>query len=372
MGKVKKIVRPARPQILNSKGEPVLLNAREQFLARKTEKVVNSYGYEADITTLTTIVKEITTQKFFETPPAEFVPIRVGNGAWSQQLTTYVSFDVAGSFKKGLLNTGAGNPRLEAVESAIQPVNVMIKNWAKAQDWNIMDLQMASKSGNWDVVSAKEETRKRNWDLGIQEVAFLGLQDDDSVLGLLNQEGITQNGLDATGIIPGPISTLSGIDLKAFCATIVEAYRQNCQRTAWPTHFIIPEMDYNGLVGQASPQFPIKSTLEVLEDALKVATKNPNFKVLPLPYCMYQYNADLEGAGPDGANMFQYILLNYDPRSIRMDIPVDYTATLANTFNGFSFQNVGYGQFTGVQAYRPRELMYLYCPGVAQIVPSNS
>jgi hypothetical protein len=41
-----------------------------------------------------------------------------------------------------------------------------------------------------------------------------------------------------------------------------------------------------------------------------------------------------------------------------MDIPVDYTNTLANSLDNFNFQNVGYGQFTGVQTYRPLELLY--------------
>ncbi len=57
-----------------------------------------------------------------------------------------------------------------------------------------------------------------------------------------------------------------------------------------------------------------------------------------------------------------YSLYNYDEESLRMDIPVDYTNTLANSIDNFSFQNVGYGQFTGVLAYRPLELMYFDAP----------
>lgn len=41
-----------------------------------------------------------------------------------------------------------------------------------------------------------------------------------------------------------------------------------------------------------------------------------------------------------------------------MDIPVDYTNTMQNTLNGFSFQNVGYGQYSGAVAYRPLETLY--------------
>jgi hypothetical protein len=51
-----------------------------------------------------------------------------------------------------------------------------------------------------------------------------------------------------------------------------------------------------------------------------------------------------------------YTLLNYDEEALRMDIPVDYTNTLANSLDNFNFQNVAYGQFTGVVAYRPLEI----------------
>ena len=44
--------------------------------------------------------------------------------------------------------------------------------------------------------------------------------------------------------------------------------------------------------------------------------------------------------------------------SVRIDVPVDYTATLANSINTFQFNNVGYGQYTGAKAYRPREMLY--------------
>jgi len=130
---------------------------------------------------------------------------------------------------------------------------------------------------------------------------------------------------------------------------VVNAYRANCNRTAWPTHFIIPESDYLGLASQASPDFPIKSTLQLLEETFQTMTGKKNFRILPLSYCDAAYS---------GFGYQQYVLLNYDEKSVRMDIPLDYTNTLANSLDNFSFQNVGYGQFTGVLAYRPLEMLY--------------
>ena len=79
-------------------------------------------------------------------------------------------------------------------------------------------------------------------------------------------------------------------------------------------------------------------------------TGNKDFKVLPCAYGDKVYS---------GAAVQQYVLINQDEESIRMDVPVDYTNTLANSIDNFGFQNVGYGQFTGVLAYRPAELYYM-------------
>lgn len=348
-----------QPVICNSKGEPIRLTAKEKYHAdwmqrQVNERFGNSLGYEVNITTLTTIVKKITEQKFFEIPPADYMPIRVGEGTWSSNLTTYRSFNVADEFETGVINTGGQNSRLAAADAGVDALNIKVYNWAKSIGWSIFDLELAAKSGNWDLVSSKEKSRKINWDLGIQRVAFLGARGSNATggacLGLLNQAGVTVN----PTTIPKSIKSMSTTELKTFQEKIIEDYRNNCQRTAWPTHFIIPESDYNGLASQASPDFPIKSTLQLLEEAFQVITRNKSFKILPLAYGDTTYS---------GFSYQQYVLLNYDEESLRMDIPLDYTNTLANSLDNFSFQNAGYGQFTGVLAYRPLEMMYFqYTP----------
>lgn len=331
-------------KILNSKGEPILLNAMEERLVRHNEQICNALGYEIDITTLTTIMKKVVEQKFFEIAPADYIPVRVGEGAWSAQLTTYRSYALGGQFEDGVINQGSNNGRLASADAGVDSLSIVVRNWAKSIGWTLFELQQATKSGNWDIVTAKEGARKKNWDLGIQRIAFLGARNDSSVLGLLTQS-ITPN----TSIIDEPISGMDTAELKTLCAELLEEYRSNCARTAWPTHFVVPESDYIGLASQASKDFPIKSVLQLLEETFKTQTRNANFKILPNAYGDEAYN-DLETN--------RYALYNYDEESLRMDIPVDYTNTLANSIDNFSFQNVGYGQFTGVLAYRPLELMY--------------
>lgn len=356
-----------QPVIKNAKGEPIVLNDQELYASELMQVQVNSaqkiynkmfnsaLGYEIPITTLTTIMKKISEQKFFEIPPADYLPVKVGEGSWSSILTTYRSFDIGDQFETGIVDTAGQDARLASADAGVDALNIAVLNWAKSIGWTIMDLELASKSGNWDLIAAKEESRKKNYDLGIQRIAFLGARGQNAVggncLGLLNQgTSVTTN----TTVITKAISSMSTSELKTFTALIVEAYRSNCNRTAWPTHFSIPESDYNGLASQASPDFPIKSTLQLLEETFQIITRKKDFKILPLAYADAAYHADVTAI----AGKQVYTLMNYDEKSVRMDIPVPYTNTLANSLNNFSFQNVGYGQFTGVLAYRPLEMMY--------------
>jgi hypothetical protein len=348
--------RIAQPKIYNSKGEEITLTKRELYHAEYSQRLINErfgndLGYEIPITTLTTIMKKVTEQKFFEIAPADYVPVRVGEGAWSSNLTTYRSFQMGDQFETGVINTGANNTRMATADASVDALNIKVYNWAKQIGWSIFDLELAAKSGTWDLVTAKERARKENWDLGIQRIAFLGSRGDNlsggACLGLLNQAGVNVN----TTLITKPISMMTPVELKSFAASVIETYRANCNRTAFPTHFVIPESDYNGLASQASADFPIKSTLQLLEEMFAVITRKKDFKILPLAYGDAAYNkAEI--------NMQCYALYKYDEESLRMDIPVDYTNTLANSIDNFSFQNAGYGQFTGVLAYRPLEILY--------------
>lgn len=329
------------PIILNSEGKPIFLNALEKQKANIMQKHVNSLGYEIDVTTLTTIMKKVSEQKFFKIAPADFIPVRVGEGAWSAQLTTYRSFALGDDFEGGVIGTGANSSRLASADSGVDSVDVKVFNWAKQIDWTIFDLEQASRANNWDLVTAKEKARKTNWDLGIQKIAFLGIANNAACNGLFNQAGITPN----ETVITKLISTMSTAELKTFSRTILADYRSYCARTAWPTHFVIPEADYLGLASQSSADFPIKSVLQVLQEMFATMCMNPDFKILPNAYS-------------DQLAQPIYALYNYEEESLRMDIPVDYTSTVANSLNSFNFSNVGYGQFTGVQTYRPLELRY--------------
>lgn len=339
---------------------PILLNKSEKYHAAYTQKLVNErfgnqLGYEVSITTLTQIVKKISEQKLYKIAPADYVPVKVGEGTWSSNLTTYRSFDVADEFESGIINTGGDNTRASAADAAIDALNIKTNNWMKGNSWSIFELEEAAKSGNWDLVASKEKTRKRNWDLGIQRVAFLGARGQNgsngSCLGLLNQP----TGQFDTTLITQNISSMSTTQLSSFQQAAIQRFRANCNYTAYPTHFVVPESDYNGMAAQAAPGFPMKTILALLLEAFQIICQNKNFKILPLAYADV---ANAGGALPAGAASKLYTFLNYDEESIVMNVPLQYTNTLANSLDNFMFQNSGYGQFTGVLALRPAELYY--------------
>ena len=336
-------------KILNSKGEEIVLNAREQKVANLLQRKSNSLGYEIPITTLTTIMKKVSEQKFFEIAPADYLPVRVGEGSWSTSLTTYLSSALAADFSEGVINTGGNNGKLAGADAGVDSVDVKVLNWAKSIGWSLFDLEHAAKSGNWDLVTAKEKARKKNWDLGIQKVAFLGLEGNSAVQGLLTQSGITPD----TSVIGEQLKGMTSTELSTFLTTILGKYRINCAYTAMPTHFILPEEDFLGLAAPSNDQYPLKSKLGLMLETFQVMTGNKEFKILPCAYA---------SAANSGLLKDRYALYNYEEESLRMDIPVDYTSTLANSIDNFSFQNVGYGQFTGAKAYRPKELMYFDLP----------
>lgn len=313
----------------------------------------STLGYQIAIDTLTFIKKQVTEQKFYEVSPADYIPISVGDGAFSQAILTNLSVSTARDFESGIINQGSSNAKLDSADAAISSKTVKVTNWAKAVGYSIFEVEQALASNNWDIIESKHRARKKNWDLGIQAVAFLGLVGDQTNSpGLLTQSSSTVNSDVAT--ITKTISSMSETQFAAFVQAVVAAYQSNCAYTAMPTHFVIPQDDWLGLSAPVSPTYPFNSKLEYLKKAFAEIVPG-GVKLLPLVYSIPSYNNSVLGSG---SGLHRYAMYRYDPESIRLDIPVDYTVTQPNTLNNFQFQDAGYGQFTGVGVYRSLELLY--------------
>lgn len=332
----------------NAKGEEVKLNKQEEMVAKALEYqnayVLSALGVDIPITTLTTAIKSISEQKFYKIAPADYVPVVVGEGSFGTDLLKYLSFQTGGDFEEGIIKTGTANSKLAQVDAGVKGIRIPIVNWAKGLNWNLMEVQQAAKTGNWDLITAKEKSRKTNWDLGIQKITFLGSAAIEGVYGLLNQPDVSSN----LSVITKSISSMSTTEYANFIATIYAAYREHSGYTAEPTTFVIPENDYNGLANPLNTTYPTKSKLEYLKDAFKEIVGS-EVKIKKLAYA---------NSAQSGLGVNRYVLYREDPDTLALNIPVDYTATLANSINGFNWENAAYGQFTGVRVYRPKEVLY--------------
>lgn len=309
-------------------------------------------GYQIVTDTLTYIKKQVSDQKFYKVAPADYMPVVVGDGAFSANLLTNRSYSVADDFEAGNLRTGASDARLSMADVAVDGVNQYVQNWAKGIAYTIFDVEQALRANNWDPIMGKHKSRKENWDLGIQVTAFLGSKTDTRLPGLLTMSGINTN----TSVITKYIKSMSAAELQTFVSTLISTYFTNTNSTALPNRFVIPYVDYLGLTQLTQGTvgtYPVP-LIKYLEDAFKAAVGHmeSDFKILPLAYADAAVNNSLRGI-----NKNIYMLYRDDSASLRMDIPVDYTTTQANSLNNFEFQDVGYGQYTGVIPFRNLEIL---------------
>lgn len=332
--------------IKNSQNEKVLAPHIAQYAKDQTLFVKNAYGMDLDITTLTTVLAEVREQKFYTVKVSDFVPVRVGTGAWSTQLTSFTSEQSVDDFESGIANTSSKHAKIPNVDVVLNPVSTPILTWNKQIDWTVPELQYSQKFGVWDLVEAKEKARKQNWDLGVQKGAFLGYA-NTGISGLLNATGVTLN----TAAMVATFTAATPAQLKVIVGEMVSAYLTGNGTTAFPDTLAIPMSDWVGMSGASSENFPINSVILQLQKAFADVTMNPNFKILPTAY------ADAANSGGAYAKN-RYVLYRNDADVLRTEIPVDYTMTMAHTFNGYQFANVGYGQVGGTFIYRKQEVMY--------------
>lgn len=330
--------------------ENLILNAKQRLQAEADMKC-NALGVKVDITTLTGIKAKITTQKFYEVKPSDYLPIVVGENAFSEDILTYKEYSTGDDFESGIIRGGSNPIRAEKTDVAMESVRVPVIDWRKGIEYNLIELGKATRSGNWSLVEAKERSRIKNWQLGIQKVAFLGLASNQGVDGLLTQSDVNSN----TATIPTFIKAMSTTQFGTLVEDLLSAYFSNSNSTVMPDIFVMPTNDFLGLAAPTSETYWNGSKLEWLQMMFKTVTGNANFKILPLAYAQKALNLEVLGSG-SGLN--RYVLYRYDDEALRMDIPIDFTTTITDTINGFDYQSAAYAQFTGAKAYRPLEMLY--------------
>jgi hypothetical protein len=316
-----------------------------------SKQFLNSLGSEQSITTLTAILPTIIEQKFYEIPISDYVPVEVGTGnPFSASLFNWTTGIKGGDFETGLMNMASNDSGKVSDDIFVEPISRKVISWKKDVNYNIIqEATFSQGTQNMDLIQAKYKARKKEYDLGIQRTAFFGLASNTTdFAGLFNQSGVTIN----TTLITESLSGMTAAEFNAFVGSLLETYRLNCNRTAYPDTFLIPEDDYNGLANQMSETYPMRTKMEVLQQVFDNTVPNKKVKILPSAYGMATYNANV-------INKDRYVLYNKQPDSVILNVPLDFTVTLPGTANGFDYTSAAYSRFTGVTALRPLEMLYM-------------
>lgn len=316
-----------------------------RFAALKNDIAVKT-GMEIDITNLSFIMAGVAEQKFYEVNLSDYAPFIIGQAGWATNLVKYRSFNRSGDFNEGVVGMG-NSARIPVSEADIDALEVKTFIWRKSNVWNLNELETAAKTGVWDIVEAKERARKKSWDMGIQKMFFLG----DIALGshgLLNQPKVT---VDQT-IMGAAITSMTRAQLNTFVSASLEAYQKQNGYSAYPNRLVVPQSDWNAM-NTYMTDYQNKTIKELLEGAFK-ATTGKDFRILPSVYA---------GAGYGALSADRYALYNADVDSLEYNVPVMYTPTAINSFNGFQFENVAYGQFADFLVVRPKEMLYMEVSG---------
>jgi hypothetical protein len=309
----------------------------------------SSLGYKYITDTLTYIRDRVIEQKFFKVAIGDYIPLEVGEASWSEQIIQNLAIMTGGEFYEGDVRQSSGNGNLASVDAGLTTVKMDTVTWARRTGWTIIEIAKAAQANNWDVVETKLESLKMNWDLGIQETAFLGHPSRTGITGLINNSDVTIN----TTLITGDVSTMNEVDFQTFVAGLLVAYDSNSNFTEMPDTFVMPTSDYLGLGSAASATYPNVSKLEYLNNSLRKMSRNDNFQILPVAYCQADVNKSR------GLEKDRYVLYRNEKDTLNMSIPVQFTMLDADTSNQFNWEQVAYGQYSGVMFNRPAEVLYL-------------
>lgn len=332
--------------------EPYLYHGMSRDSAIKNSGIrvrqeIKNAGFSVDITSLEGIRKRVTDERFYIIKPSDYIPISVGEHAFADDILTYTVEKRTGNWRTKIFDPGNPAPRIGKGDVKFNDVRIPTRYYIGETSYNLIDIQQGRRAGSWSLIEMRERTIKEDWREAIQEVAFLGF--DSTVRGLLNLEEVELN--TDTDIIGEPISEMNEADFKTLTGAIIPAYYKNANNTMYPNRFIMPTDDFLGLHQSVSGTFNNVTKYQRLLETFISSTGRKDFKILPLSYAEFENSRGV-------LTQDMYVLLNYDPSTIKMDIPVDLISGIRDTVNGFEYSSVSYGQFSGVGIYRPLEVLY--------------
>lgn len=323
----------------------------------------SNLGVQFAIESTSFIRAQVISQKFYEVSIPDFMSVDKGVGGWQEEIVTNATGIIGGTFAQGCgpaQNSGPTN--IPRVDVGLDPLHQKIKTWKGGYGYDVGEVNQALQADNWDLISARMKALKKLASLGLQDVAFLGLETDlTDYPGLFSNASVTIN----NSLIPsGGISSLSGspASFQAIVQAILGAYSANANYTAQPDTFVMPYDDFQGMGVATSASFPIGSMIKYLLETFKELTGNEHFRILPSRYAMAARNAGFWAT--DGTN--RYVLYNSarlgvgsgDGLTVKMDVPIDFTLNPAMSADGWNWTGVGFCRFSGGNILRIPEALY--------------
>ncbi len=323
--------------------------------ARKSFKAVNALfdaptaGVIQTIDTVTEIVQGVVEAKYYELAGqrlTDFINIDAsGRGAYAGDLMQFTAADISSPFKQCIINPASTGIHNDATAD-IAVDSIRTKNNFYRQKYSISQegLKMAARNlVNFDIISQKEKARKKNWDLGMQDVLFLGLE-DNRTYGLLNQPDVTIN----TSLFPTSVQNMTTEQLKTFAGSALATAFAATNYTIMPNRWAMPTNSFLALGVPYGDTFGMPTVIQVLENAFKQAGAPADFKIV---HSLYNETAGVNGAP-------RHVFYNTDPDNVIMHTPKPYTPHPLYAQGALDMISDAEGQFTGVWLKRPTSMLY--------------
>jgi len=276
---------------------------------------------------------------------SDMLNIRVGGVDKTWANTVQVTKSVLSSDGTGGWLVDSGLHTVSQSSAHVTSQDVPVMTWAKKSTSTIFQIEQSVQARNFDLLVEYEMARKQEWDRYVMlEGTCIG--NKYGLNGLLNQPNITAD----QALLTKPFKAMSLSETHDFLANFMKAWFDNNSAMLTPDSMWIDLEDYSGLGGPHSDQFPMKTRLQVIEEGMSMAT-NSNFKIFPISYCNKKFSKLPKN---------RYVLYRREDDTLDRRVLIDYTTVLASqTQLGLENTSYSYGRCTGVNVFRPQNVLYL-------------
>lgn len=311
----------------------------------------NASANVIDVAPLIAVSRIVKEEKYSKYPFADLIPTMIGNelkGSFGKLIFT--ENRNSQGFASGIIARSTKESNLERVETSLTAQQKAPETWAKVVDYSIPEIAELNALADYSLAERRERARKMEWDEGILQLSLTGVPGIPGLNGLFNLPNVTVN----TTVLTKSLADMTATELSSAAVAIGTTYQLQNKYKGMPNKFAIDMQVYSALAVPFNVNGVVSETrLEVFQRILRIALASPNLEVVGAPSKDYT---------DPSVTTDNYVLFPYDADTINFDVNCDYTPTAFFTKDGFHFTNTAFGQFYGVHAERPSEIMIFRAP----------